>query len=223
MAAEFYGYFDSTTGDERSYNADQFAAAFRTLSRDGTADKQDSLRVEPAGDSMAVVVRPGACIIDGYLFVLTDDGGAAKRLSLAVSGTSPRIDLVVARLDLTTAASGRKISLEVKQGTPGASPEPPELTSTATMKEIPLARVTISASATTIAADNIEDARVSLGAREVVAHTHPAYDYGEATSAKSGLLSASDKAYLDKLSATVTVTDDGISLGGKYIDNAVFR
>lgn len=223
MASELYGFFDSTTGDERSYNADQLATAFRTLSRDGTSDKQDSLRVEPAGDSMAVVVNPGACVIDGYFYALMDDGGSAKRLNLAVSGASPRIDLVVARLDLTTSVSGRKITLEIKQGTPGASPTAPAITSTATIKEISLARVTVPASSTAIVAENIEDARTSLGAREVVAHTHPAYEYTEATSQKAGLMSASDKASLDALKGAITVTDDSISLGGRYIDNAVFR
>lgn len=218
MASEFYGYFDSVTGDARSYTADQLAAAFRALSGDGTADITDSLKVIPKGDAMAVTVMPGACVIHGYFYALTDDGGATKDLTLSAAGAAPRIDLVVARLNLGTGTGDRKISLAVKEGAPAATPTVPALTNTAAVKEIALARVSVPASVTAIAASHITDARTPMGPRVVGSHTH-----GEATDTAAGMMPADDKRYVNTLKANVAVSATAIDLGGKYIDNALFR
>ena len=218
MAREFYGYFDSVSSDPRSYTADQFAEGFRALANDGTQDTADSLRVIPQGNTMAVTVQPGRCMIHGYFYALIHDGGTVKTLPISPAGAAPRIDLVVARLSLGTGTGQRIISLAIKEGAPGSSPTAPDLTQTATVRELPLAEVRINPSAVQIRTEDITDRRKAIATGGSAKHTHE-----EATAALPGFLPAADKAYIDNLRQSVTPKSDGIDLGGRYIDNALFR
>lgn len=87
--------------------------------------------------SSDIEVLPGACVIDGLLY-LNDD---TEELSIAANASgNPRIDTVIVRKD-HTAQTAR---LVVKQGTPAATPAPPALTQTAgSMWEVPLADIAV--------------------------------------------------------------------------------
>ncbi len=153
MSMEFYGYFDSTESDPRVYSSDELAQVFRTLAGSGVGS---GLRVIPGGD-MTVKVEPGAAMVYGYTYALMDDGGDDKTLTLSASGSADRIDRIALKLDLS--AGGRSLSLEVKQGVPGASPVAPALESTALVKEISLGQVRVPAAASVLTAAHITDER----------------------------------------------------------------
>ena len=153
MAKEFYGYFDSTETDERVYQADEFAEAFRAYGGTGVGR---GLAIQPAG-GLNVIVQPGAAMIRGYTYALTDDGGPAKAFALSTSGTADRIDCVVLRLNLSTPA--RTIVMYVLQGTPGPDPQPPALTNGVLVHEISLGQVRIGAAASVVTPEDITDDR----------------------------------------------------------------
>ena len=154
MAKEFYGYFDSTSGDRRQYRMSEFAAGFQVAAGTGVGH---GLEVDAAG-GMDVQLRPGGAMISGYTYLLTDDGGNPKTLTLENSAATERIDRIILRLNLT--AGARKITAEVRQGAPGANPQPPELTQTAAVKEISLCKVRVRAGAIDLTAEDIEDERL---------------------------------------------------------------
>jgi microcystin-dependent protein len=100
---------------------------------------------------MQVKVPTGRVVIAGHV------GKASTQKALTVSAahaTLTRIDLVVARLDLTNS----RIELDVVAGTPGAGVAP-ALTQTSTVWEIALGRVTVPGADTTIDAGQVLDVR----------------------------------------------------------------
>lgn len=159
MAGEFYGYFDSVTGDEREYDAAQLAHLLRAAVQNGvTSHENGGLQVSAEGGSMNTVVSPGGCVINGYLYVLSDDGGGAKRFTHPAAAASDRWDRIVARLE--TASDARRITLQLLTGTPGASPVPPTLTRTGGVYELSLAKVKIRAGAESVEAADVTDERL---------------------------------------------------------------
>lgn len=158
MAKEFYGYFDSLVEDEREYDAAQFAHILRAGMVSGvTSHAGGGLRVTAPGTGMTTQVSPGGCVVNGYLFVLEDDGGWVRSFSHQPSAASDRWDRIVARLD--TSAAQRKITLEVRAGTPGADPEPPALERDGNVYELALAKVKIRAGAESIETADVVDER----------------------------------------------------------------
>ena len=82
MAKEFYGYFDSLVEDEREYDAAQFAHILRAGMGNGvTSHAGGGLQVTAPGTGMTTQVSPGGCVVNGYLFVLEDDGGGVRSFS----------------------------------------------------------------------------------------------------------------------------------------------
>lgn len=131
MAKEFYGYFDSLVEDEREYDAAQFAHILRAGMGNGvTSHARGRAAGDGPGTGMTTQVNPGGCVVNGYLFVLEDDGGGVRSFSHQPSAASDRWDRIVARLD--TSAAQRKITLEVRAGTPGADPSRPRWSETGT-------------------------------------------------------------------------------------------
>ena len=158
MSREFYGYFDSIEGDEREYDAVQFAHILRAGMVSGvTSHAGGGLKVTAPGTGMTTRAGKGGCVVNGYLFVLEDDGGSVKSFTHGNAGAADRWDRIVVRLDTSTEA--RKITLEVKEGTPGAEPVPPELTRSGNCYELSLARVKIRAGAESIEAADVVDER----------------------------------------------------------------
>lgn len=156
MASEFYGYFDSVTGDEREYDASQFAHILRAALRNGvTSNEGGGLEVSAEGGSMNTVVSPGGCMINGYLYVLQDDGGEAKTFQHPSSASNDRWDRIVARLTTST----RTIGLQLLTGTPGAAPTPPSLTRTSAVYDLALAKIKVRAGAESVEAADVVDER----------------------------------------------------------------
>ena len=157
MAREFYGYFDSIDTDVREYDAAQFAHILKASVQNGVSSHAGGLEVTADGLDMRTRVACGGCVVEGYVYVLEDDGGEPFALTHEPSGTADRIDRVVVRLE--NDQSARRMGLRLLTGTPSASPQPPALTRNAQVWELALAQVRVRASATTIAPEDVTDER----------------------------------------------------------------
>ncbi|WP_035430852.1 hypothetical protein [Bacillus sp. UNC322MFChir4.1] len=112
----------------------------------------NDLGVYADSSGMKVKVRSGATWIEGHYF----KSDAEEIIPIATANaTNPRIDRVVIRLDWST----NKISLEVLQGTPAATPVAPALTQNTGRWEFPLAQIRVNAAVATIAANMVTDER----------------------------------------------------------------
>lgn len=147
--AEKYFPFNSVSGD-REYLAEDFAAYFADIISSGVSANGDNLGVTAAG-GLALSVGSGFAWIKGHLYQNT----GAVALAVAAGSASPRIDRVVARLDV----SARKILLAVVTGTAATTPSPPALTRNDDYFEIGLAEIAVAASAISILQTNITDTR----------------------------------------------------------------
>lgn len=157
MAKEFYGYFDSTEDDAREYDASQFANILRAVALNGVTSHEGGLEVAADGLSMQTVVAPGGCIINGYVYVLEDDGGEQLTFTHPASGTADRIDRIVVRLK--AGMDERTMELALLTGTPGAAPSPPELTRNDAVYELALAQVRVRAGVTVVTPEDVTDER----------------------------------------------------------------
>ena len=125
-----------------------------------------------AGTGMQVQVNPGICHIQGAMGIEPN----LRTLSLTAAGSQPRIDTVVARLDLSQAV--RSIELYVKTGTPAASPSASSLTRDSTIWELGLANISVGANVGTISQANITDTRLDTSRCGMVAQTIGSLDTG---------------------------------------------
>lgn len=157
MAKEFYGYFDSTEDDAREYDASQFANILRAVALNGVTSHDGGLEVAADGLSMQTVVAPGGCIINGYVYVLEDDGGEQMSFTHPASSTADRIDRIVVRLK--AGMDERAMELALLTGTPGAAPSPPELTRNDAVYELALAQVRVRAGVTVVTPEDVTDER----------------------------------------------------------------
>ena len=135
--AEKSRFFNSTTSDERLYDAADMAEVWNTFFTNGVISG-----LEVSSTSSGLSVGAGSAIINGYWYKLD----SVKTLAIA-SGTSEHTDTVVLRLDLGSEA--RNITAVYKSGT--------ALTEGGDVFEIALAQLTVAANSTT--AKSIEDKR----------------------------------------------------------------
>ncbi|NOJ74187.1 hypothetical protein [Paenibacillus alvei] len=152
---EKYRFFNSTPDDRREYLASDFAEYFNRFLSDGlyTENGNVGLRVVP-GSGLGIVVHTGYAFIRGYMY--HNDAELPK--ALAQSDTMlDRIDRIVLRWD----EPARKISVVVKKGEFSSTPVVPSLEITKTVKELGLAQVRIRKGATSIAAGDITDERLT--------------------------------------------------------------
>jgi hypothetical protein len=129
-----------------------------------------SLQVTADGvGTRQVYVAAGASPISAFVYGFGYKNDASKTLALAANASgNPRIDTIVLKLDLTA----NTIIATAHQGTPGASPVPPTLTNTSTVKEIPLADVFVANGATSLAAGTVTlSRRAWLGQRTFAIET----------------------------------------------------
>lgn len=110
------------------------------------------MRVTP-GAGMEVSVSPGAVSIQGAIGI--ED--VARKLVLSASGTSARIDTVVARLNLETDV--RSVDLYVVTGTPSQNPVRPSLTRNMSIWELGLADIRVNAGSSQLTITDITDTR----------------------------------------------------------------
>ena len=156
--AEKYFPFNSVSGD-REYSAVDFAAYFGDIISSGVSANGDNLPVTSAG-GLNLSVGPGFAWIEGHLYENT----TTKTLTLETGGSLPRIDRVVARLDIAE----RKIEAVILKGTPASSPAAPALTRNADYWEIGLANIAVAASAISVTNSNITDTRTDVDVCGVV-------------------------------------------------------
>lgn len=155
MAQEQYGFFNSTAGDERSYDSADMAVMLRALSRSGVADGDSCLRVSAEGSTMRTLVDYGSAMVEGYYFCLRDDGGGVKAIEHTTEAELSRIDRIVLRLNLAE----RSVTMQKLIGTAASTPEAPALTRGAEVWELSLARVSVQAGAAELLPGDITDER----------------------------------------------------------------
>lgn len=227
MAQEFSGFFDSTQTTERTYSAAELATAFRALGGTGAESLADGLRVRAEGGTMRTIVEPGLAMVRGYTYELRDDGGPQLAITHVVSAASERIDRIALQLNLI---EDGEIRLKLLTGTPAANPQPPALTRTGMIYEISLARIHVRAGAAEISQGDVVDERADESVCGVLAPEGLRLDAlfarmakTQATANAPGLMAAADKVYLETLKGAITAAGDSVNLGGKYLDNALFR
>lgn len=146
--------FFSSQNKDRQYTSDDFVEYFRGLVLDGIQfGNTDSLKASNTGLDMNTTISPGACFIQGYQYILTENTSLNHDNADA---TNNRIDRIVLRLD--TNMEVRSISLVTLKGTPDVSPVAPTLTQhleNTGIYEYPLAQVLISAGQSFINSDAI--------------------------------------------------------------------
>lgn len=148
-----YGFFNSVNGD-RTYNADDISNYFLKLITNGVfATPSNAMQVQE-NSGMTVQVSAGW----GFINCKWINNDAPYLLTLdAPDLVLNRIDRIVLRLDTSTAA--RSITIAIKKGTAGTTPNPPALTRANSVYELSLAQVYVSANASGITQANITDER----------------------------------------------------------------
>lgn len=148
------GFFNSNQGD-RVYNSDDLSTIYEGMLTNGVVKGiSDELEVTAHSQGgMRVVVGNGKAIIADKWVKIVDTG--IEVTLEAANATYPRIDTIVARLDV----ANREIVIAAKTGVAESSPHARTCTYTASIKEIPLAHVAVSANATSIVASNVTDKR----------------------------------------------------------------
>lgn len=150
---------------DRAVDSEFLRSVFAAYFSDGIFYKPTSALQVVAGTGMQVQVNPGICHIRGAMGIETD----TRTLTVEAADASPRIDTVVARLDLSLAV--RSIELYILKGTPSSSPQRPALTRDATIWELGLADITVAANSSTITQSSITDTRLDTERCGVVAQT----------------------------------------------------
>ena len=147
------GFFNSVNGD-RKYNAEQISEYFGGLISSGVlANPSTNLQVV-AKSGMTVQVLAGKGFIDSHWVKNT---GAIELTLDAASSLTDRYDAIVMRLD--TSSSARNITIAVKKGTSALSPEKPQMTRNASVKEYCLAYVFVKRTQTQVLQSQITDTR----------------------------------------------------------------
>lgn len=150
---------------DRAVDSEFLRAVFAAYFSDGIFYKPTSALQVVAGTGLQVQVNPGICHIRGAMGIETE----TRTLTLETAGTLPRIDTVVARLDLGLAV--RSIELYIVKGTPSSTPQRPALTRDYTIWELGLADIAVAANASTITQSSITDTRLDTSRCGVVAQT----------------------------------------------------
>lgn len=150
---------------DRAVDSEFLRKVFAAYFSDGIFYKPTNALQVVAGTGLQVKVNPGNCHIRGAIGIETE----TRTLTVSAAGSLPRIDTVVARLDLSLAT--RSIELYIKTGTPAISPAAPALTRDSTTWELGLANVTVGANVGTISQSNITDTRLDTTRCGLVAQT----------------------------------------------------
>lgn len=148
------------TGYDRNYNADDISDWLEVVLATGVIKSDTGLKVAAAG-GMNVSVNVGKAVIQGKPY--RNDAAKVFTIDTAPTGSTPRADLIVLRLDRNI--SVRNTYLAYKKGT-GANV--PALERTDLIYELALAKITVAPAVTEITAAAITDLR---GDRESVVTT----------------------------------------------------
>lgn len=144
------GFFNSQNGD-RKYNAEQMASIFDGLIKDGVYDTIGEIFAVTPGTGMQVLVGSGRAWFDHTW----NNNDAPYPLTITAADVSlPRYDAVV--LETNHSDTVRTNRLRVVTGTPASNPVKPTMTSTANVKQHPLAYIKVTAGATAITQSMIQ-------------------------------------------------------------------
>lgn len=144
------GFFNSQNGD-RKYNAEQMASIFDGLIKDGVYDTVGDIFAVTPGTGMQVLVGSGRAWFDHTW----NNNDAPYQLAITDADVSlPRYDAVV--LETNHSDTVRTNRLRVLTGTPASNPVKPTMTSTANVKQHPLAYIKVTAGATAITQSMIQ-------------------------------------------------------------------
>lgn len=153
VVCDKFGFFNGLYGIEQS----NWANYWRGIIPDGVvASFENEMEVYAMSDGMQVHVKTGQAMVDNHRAWVTSE----KELTIdTADSTNPRLDLVVLRVVYANAKES-KIYVDVKTGTPAASPVLPSLTQiTGETYEIPLAQVLVEAGVVTITSGKVTDLR----------------------------------------------------------------
>lgn len=152
MAERSYPFVDGATTDA------EFSAMFAVLQGSGVVEAS-GLAVSAASTGLNVKVAKGSAFVRGHFYSNT----TIKTLAIDPGDSNPRIDAVVLRLAY---GSTNAITAVVVKGTPAVSPVAPTLEATTDGTfDLLLALVAVPASAATISASNVTDARTFAAKR----------------------------------------------------------
>lgn len=144
------GFFNSQNGD-RKYNAEQMASIFDGLIKDGVYDTVGDIFAVTPGTGMQVLVGSGRAWFDHTW----NNNDAQYPLAITAADVSlPRYDAVI--LETNHSDTVRTNRLRVLTGTPASNPVKPTMTSTANIKQHPLAYIKVTAGAKAITQSMIQ-------------------------------------------------------------------
>lgn len=144
------GFFNSQNGD-RKYNAEQMASIFDGLIKDGVYDTVGDIFAVTPGTGMQVLVGSGRAWFDHTW----NNNDAQYPLAITAADVSlPRYDAVV--LETNHSDTVRTNRLRVLTGIPASNPVKPTMTSTANVKQHPLAYIKVTAGAKAITQSMIQ-------------------------------------------------------------------
>lgn len=147
---------NGTIDYDRASNSSQLRGLIKSMITNGVnLTESTNLQVMADEETMNLVVKPGYVIIEGALKHFEDD---VKVTIGAADTTNPRIDTVVARLNLNEDV--RDIVIDILQGTPNVEPVAPELTRTTSYYEVGLADIIVEVGASQISQEVVIDTRL---------------------------------------------------------------
>ena len=139
--------FFNSVGKDRRYSAVDWAKYFKQFIGNGVFGQNSGNMMVVPSAGMVLTVNAGSCFINGYVGYCE-----GETVTLDVGGTSARVDMVAARLDL----NARDIHIYVAKGDGTNAPAPSR---NSTYYDLVLAYVSVGAGAAEITAANITDKR----------------------------------------------------------------
>ena len=174
----------------------------------------DALQVV-AGTGMQVLVKPGVCHIQGAMGIETE----VRMFPVPAAEAQPRIDTVVARLDLSL--EHRNIDLYYVKGTAAAEPQAPALTRNTTIWELGTANIRVEPGTETVGDEIIADTRLDTGRCGTVAQTIGELDTEPYFQQLSAAIQAHDTAAKQQI-LLLQQAIDGIEQGSEVMLRTVY-
>lgn len=128
---EYYGFFN---GDQE-YGQEEFNRYFDNIYESGVSIENEIMTLSVTKTVTGITVDKGFSIVKG--FYLYND--SVKTINITRDANYDRLDRIVIRLNLNT----RKVSIELKQGTPRSAPVAPTLQRDNLIYELSLAQVKV--------------------------------------------------------------------------------
>jgi len=150
-------FFDSTSDDQRIYQAADFARFHAQIIGNGVSNTANLPDLEvTAKTNMDVALGAGYMFANGYMY---ENDSTMTLKHVIADPVNDRIDRVVIRFDNNPAE--RRIYAYIKQGVPAKSPTPPSLQRDEYIYEMSVAQVRIKAGKSFIEQSQITDERAN--------------------------------------------------------------